>query len=87
MSTALDRPYQPAHQAIQHGSNFSGTFAMLRLCLRRDRVVLPLWVLLLSVPLATVYVGSIEKVGSPDVHVDRGACGMGGDGAAGAHGR
>jgi ABC-2 type transport system permease protein len=35
---------------------------MLRLCLRRDRVSLPLWVLLLSVPLATVYVGSIEKV-------------------------
>jgi ABC-2 type transport system permease protein len=35
---------------------------MLRLYLRRDRVVLPLWVLLLSVPLAAVYVGSIEKV-------------------------
>ncbi|ORA35755.1 ABC transporter permease [Mycobacterium branderi] len=35
---------------------------MLRLYLRRDRIVLPLWVLLLSVPLATVYVGSIEKV-------------------------
>jgi ABC-2 type transport system permease protein len=35
---------------------------MLRLYLRRDRVSLPLWVLLLSVPLATVYVGSIEKV-------------------------
>ncbi|KZS65544.1 ABC transporter permease [Mycobacterium kansasii] len=35
---------------------------MLRLYLRRDRVVLPLWVLLLSVPLATVYVSSIEKV-------------------------
>ncbi|ODQ97851.1 ABC transporter permease [Mycobacterium intermedium] len=35
---------------------------MLRLYLRRDRVVLPLWVLLLSVPLATVYVGSVEKV-------------------------
>ncbi|OBG27839.1 ABC transporter permease [Mycobacterium sp. 852002-51057_SCH5723018] len=35
---------------------------MLRLFLRRDRVSLPLWVLLLSVPLATVYVGSIEKV-------------------------
>jgi ABC-2 type transport system permease protein len=35
---------------------------MLRLCLRRDRIVLPLWVLLLSLPLATVYVGSIEKV-------------------------
>lgn len=35
---------------------------MLRLYLRRDRVSMPLWVLLLSVPLATVYVGSIEKV-------------------------
>ena len=35
---------------------------MLRLYLRRDRITLPLWVLLLSVPLATVYVGSIEKV-------------------------
>lgn len=35
---------------------------MLRLYLRRDRVSLPLWVLLLSLPLATVYVGSIEKV-------------------------
>jgi ABC-2 type transport system permease protein len=35
---------------------------MLRLYLRRDRVSLPLWVLLLSVPLATVYVGSVEKL-------------------------
>ncbi len=35
---------------------------MLRLYLRRDRVVLPLWVLLLSVPLASVYVGSVLKV-------------------------
>ena len=35
---------------------------MVRLYLRRDRISLPLWVLLLSVPLATVYVGSIEKV-------------------------
>ncbi len=35
---------------------------MLRLYLRRDRIVLPLWVLLLSMPLATVYIGGIEKV-------------------------
>ncbi|MGH3563323.1 MAG: ABC transporter permease, partial [Mycobacterium sp.] len=62
MSTTLDRPYQPAHQAPQGSSNFTGTLGMLRLYLRRDRVVLPLWVLLLSVPLATVYIGSIEKV-------------------------
>ncbi|WP_141681686.1 ABC transporter permease [Mycobacterium malmoense] len=61
MSTAtLDRPHRPA--AAQLGPNFSGTFGMLRLYLRRDRISLPLWVLLLSVPLATVYVGSIEKV-------------------------
>ncbi len=63
MSTAtLDRPHHPAHQAPQRGSNFTGTLGMLRLYLRRDRVVLPLWVLLLSVPLATVYIQSVEKV-------------------------
>jgi ABC-2 type transport system permease protein len=63
MTTAtLDRPRHPAHEAPQQGSAFSGTVGMLRLYLRRDRIVLPLWVLLLSLPLATVYVGSIEKV-------------------------
>jgi ABC-2 type transport system permease protein len=62
MSTAtLDRPHHP-HRARRAGSNLSGTLGMLRLYLRRDRVVLPLWVLLLSVPLATVYVGSVLKV-------------------------
>lgn len=61
MSTAvLDRPAQ--HSAPQRGSHFVGTLGLLRLYLRRDRVVLPLWVLLLSIPLATVYIGSIEKV-------------------------
>lgn len=59
MSTAvLDRPAL----APQRSSNFTGTLGLLRLYLRRDRVVLPLWVLLLSVPLASVYIGSIEKV-------------------------
>jgi ABC-2 type transport system permease protein len=63
MSTAtLDRPHRPAHPAPRPGSNFSGTLGMLRLYLRRDRIALPLWVLLLSLPLASVYVGSIEKV-------------------------
>jgi len=63
MSTAtLDRPHRPAHPAPQAGSNFSGTLGMLRLYLRRDRIALPLWVLLLSVPLSSVYVGSILKV-------------------------
>src|SRR6201996_5727472 len=63
MNTAiLDLPHHPAHQAPQRGTAFAGTLGMLRLYLRRDRVVLPLWVLLLSLPLAPVYVGSIEKV-------------------------
>ena len=63
MSTAtLRRPGPAAHHGPQRSSNFSGTLGMLRLYLRRDRISLPLWVLLLSLPLATVYVGSIEKV-------------------------
>ncbi|VAZ99357.1 ABC transporter permease [Mycobacterium pseudokansasii] len=62
MSTAtLNRP-RPEPQSAPNDSAFTGTFGLLRLYLRRDRVVLPLWVLLLSVPLATVYVSSIEKV-------------------------
>lgn len=61
-ATTLDRPQHPAHEAPQRGSAFTGTIGMLRLYLRRDRVVLPLWVLLLSIPLSTVYIGSIEKV-------------------------
>src|SRR6201998_2340785 len=63
MSTAtLDRPRHPARPAPRAGPNFSGTLGMLRLYLRRDRIALPLWVLLLSVPLASVYVGSVLKV-------------------------
>ena len=60
--TVLDRPYRHAHQAPASPSKFSGTVALLRLCLRRDRTVLPLWVALLSVPVGAVYVGSIAAV-------------------------
>ncbi|MDT5219223.1 MAG: polyether ionophore transport system permease protein [Mycobacterium sp.] len=61
MSNALlDRPARRAEP--QRDSHFTGTLGLLRLYLRRDRVVLPLWVFLLSVPLASVYIGSIEKV-------------------------
>jgi len=63
MSTAiLDRRSHAQPLGPQRGSNFTGTIGLLRLYLRRDRIVLPLWVFLLSVPLASVYVGSIEKV-------------------------
>jgi ABC-2 type transport system permease protein len=61
MATVLDRPH-PAHQAPARGSDFTGTLGLLRLYLRRDRIVLPLWVLLLSIPVASVYVGSTEAV-------------------------
>lgn len=60
MTTAvLDRP---AGRAAPRSSTLTGTLALLRLYLRRDRIVAPLWILLLSVPLATVYIGSISKV-------------------------
>lgn len=63
MGTAtVDRPHPATHRAPQRFSKFAGTLGMLRLYVRRDRVSLPLWVLLLSVPLAAVYIGSIEKV-------------------------
>lgn len=60
--TVLDRPHRPAHQSPRRESPFSGTLALLRLYLRRDRIILPAWVLLLSVPVGTVYVGSIAAV-------------------------
>jgi ABC-2 type transport system permease protein len=61
-TTILDRPHRSAHHAPRRGSNFTGALGLLRLYLRRDRVVLPLWVLPLSVPLASVYVSSIEAI-------------------------
>ncbi|MDT5064655.1 MAG: polyether ionophore transport system permease protein [Mycobacterium sp.] len=60
--TVLERPHHPAHQAPVRGSSFTGTLDLLRLYLRRDRIILPAWVLLLSIPLGTVYVGSIAAV-------------------------
>ncbi|CAN5251655.1 hypothetical protein BH11ACT7_BH11ACT7_24710 [soil metagenome] len=61
-TTTLDRPHPAGHRAPAHTSTFAGTSELLRLYLRRDRIVAPLWILLLSVPLATVYVGSIDAV-------------------------
>jgi polyether ionophore transport system permease protein len=61
-TTTLDRPHPPAHRATEHASNFAGSVGLLRLYLRRDRVVAPLWILLLSLPLSTVYVGSVDAV-------------------------
>ncbi|MFD4291944.1 ABC transporter permease [Rhodococcus sp. NPDC058505] len=48
--------------AARASTDLTGTVGLLRLYLRRDRIVLPLWVLLLSLPLSTVYVGSIASI-------------------------
>ena len=63
MTTGTAARYRPAATEPDRApSDFAGTRRLLRLYLRRDRVVLPLWVLLLSIPLGSVYVKSIEKV-------------------------
>ncbi|WP_208863259.1 ABC transporter permease [Mycolicibacter icosiumassiliensis] len=59
-TTAVAQPASPQYR--RSGSTLVGTLGLLRLCLRRDRVVLPLWVLLLSLPLASVYIASIEAI-------------------------
>ena len=56
------RPRHARPEPARSDSAFTGTFGLLRLYLRRDRIVLPLWVLLLSLPLASVYIGSVESV-------------------------
>ena len=62
MTTAAVPQAHPAPRPAWRRSELSGTLGMLRLYLRRDRIVLPLWVLLLSLPLASVYIASIEAV-------------------------
>ncbi|WP_018179562.1 ABC transporter permease [Jongsikchunia kroppenstedtii] len=46
---------------VAHILDLAGTTLLLRLALRRDRIVLPLWVLLLSVPVAPVYIGATDS--------------------------
>ena len=58
----MNRPRHRRVEPPRRGSPLTGTLRLLRLYLRRDRIVLPLWVLLLSVPLGSVYVASIVSV-------------------------
>jgi ABC-2 type transport system permease protein len=62
MTNTVVHQANPASRPSGRSSELSGTLGMLRLYLRRDRVVLPLWVLLLSLPLAGVYIASIEAI-------------------------
>ncbi|MEV6069563.1 ABC transporter permease [Nocardia sp. NPDC052001] len=58
--TAITAPR--AIESPLRSTDFTGTGQLLRLYLRRDRIVLPLWVLLLSLPLGSVYINSIVSV-------------------------
>lgn len=60
MTTLAERPRHAARTA--NTSSFTGTWQMLRLYGKRDRIVAPLWIMLLSLPLASVYINSIDKV-------------------------
>ncbi|WP_019929290.1 ABC transporter permease [Nocardia sp. BMG111209] len=62
MTTAVARPPRGFAESVRGTGEFAGTRRLLRLYLRRDRIVLPLWVLLLSLPLGNVYIKSIDKV-------------------------
>lgn len=62
MTTTVAHQAHPGFRPSGNTSELCGTVGMLRLYLRRDRVVLPLWVLLLSLPLAGVYIGSIQAI-------------------------
>ncbi len=62
MTTTVAGPRHARPEPARRESVFTGTFGLLRLYLRRDRIVLPLWVLLLSLPLASVYINSVETV-------------------------
>lgn len=62
MTTAAAPQASPASGQFRLGRDSAGTLGMLRLYLRRDRIVAPLWVLLLSLPLAGVYIASVAAV-------------------------
>ncbi|WP_084506974.1 ABC transporter permease [Nocardia violaceofusca] len=63
MTTAtLDRPHGGFTESFARAADFTGTGRLLRLYLRRDRIVLPLWVLLFSAPLGSVYFSSVKNL-------------------------
>ncbi|AOW94071.1 ABC transporter permease [Rhodococcus sp. WMMA185] len=61
MSTATPTRIRPADLPSVSTSNFTGTLHFLRLFLRRDRVVLPLWILIFAATPA-LYIVSIADI-------------------------
>lgn len=60
--TAVTATAPRAFETPSFAADFTGTGKLLRLYLRRDRIVAPLWILLLSLPLGSVYIKSLEKL-------------------------
>ncbi|GAB2506545.1 ABC transporter permease [Nocardia heshunensis] len=60
--TAVTAAAPRAFETPSFAADFTGTGQLLRLYLRRDRIILPLWVLLLSLPLGSIYIKSLEKI-------------------------
>ncbi|MFE3193461.1 ABC transporter permease [Nocardia sp. NPDC059240] len=60
--TAVTATAPRAFEMPSFAADFTGTGQLLRLYLRRDRIIVPLWVLLLSLPLGSVYIKSLEKI-------------------------
>lgn len=62
MTTAVVNVPHRAFDTRSVGAAFVGTSRLLRLYLRRDRIVAPLWILLLSLPLGGVYISGIASM-------------------------
>ncbi|RBM23168.1 ABC transporter permease [Prauserella sp. PE36] len=60
MTRTLERP-AAAHEVSGRGNHLAGTWQLVRLALRRDRVVLPIWVVVLGV-MASAGAGAYETL-------------------------
>ncbi|NDV06807.1 ABC transporter permease [Rhodococcus sp. IEGM 248] len=68
MSTATVSRYRPVEPAPVSSSDFKGTLHFLRLFLRRDRIALPLWILIFAFAPA-LYVASIADIYTSDAQL------------------
>ncbi|MEV4235609.1 ABC transporter permease [Nocardia sp. NPDC049737] len=72
MTTATAGGRHYATPAVRGSADFAGTGQLLRLLLRRDRIVLPLWVLAFGL-LPAAYVGSAKAVYTTQADLDHAA--------------
>lgn len=70
MTTAADAPARPAPATTGSPRHFAGTGTLLRLALRRDRVMLPVWVLALGLTTASTTDRLDSLYGTPAERAD-----------------